>query len=135
MQPPGKWRPRRHYLGPARMPAFDSAEDGEEMRCAEALDSLPQVKFWLRNVARHDDSFWLPTASDKFYPDFVAQLTDGRLLVAEYKGAHLASGDDSHEKRAIGRLWERRGGGLFIMVEKRLGDRDMRAQLRDAIGT
>jgi len=44
------------------------------------------VKFWVRNLVRSDFAFWLSTSSDRFYPDFVAQLKDGRFLVAEYKG-------------------------------------------------
>ena len=31
-------------------------------------------------------SFWLPTSSDYFYPDFMCELVDGRLLAVEYKG-------------------------------------------------
>ena len=64
-----------------------------------------------------ESSFWLQTSTDKFYPDFVALLTDGRFLVVEYKGEHLWSNDDSKEKRAVGALWADRSGGrcLFIM--------------------
>ena len=99
------------------------------------VDSLPGLKFWIRNVARHPDSFWLPTATDKFYPDFVAQLNDGRLLVIEYKGSHFASGADTAEKRIIGELWEDRsnGAGLFLVVEKSVGGKDMRKQLLEKI--
>ena len=93
------------------MPAFDSAEDGEEAQCAQIIDSLAGVKYWIRNVARHSESFFLPTATDKFYPDFVAQLEDGRLFVVEYKGAHIAEGADTAEKRTIGALWERTSDG------------------------
>ena len=85
---------------------------------------------------RHPNSFWLPTATDKFYPDFVAQLDDGRILVVEYKGALLAGSgvEDTDEKRAIGLLWERSDGkGLFVMVEKQIGDRGMREQIQDRI--
>ena len=89
------------------MPAFDGAEDGEEFQCAQVIDSLPSLKHWVRNVARHPRSFWLPTASDKFYPDFVAEMEDGRLLVVEYKGAHIAEGKDTDEearhRRAMGK--------------------------------
>ena len=96
------------------------------------------MKFWLRNVAKNAGSFWLPTATGKFYPDFVARLNDDRTMVIEYKGALLAGGgvDDTNEKRAIGRLWEQNSGGkgLFVMVERQLGDRDMRGQLQDKIG-
>ena len=129
----GRWKPRKHFL--EHVPAFDGAEDGEEVQCAEALDSLKEVRFWLRNVARHPASFWLPTAAGKFYPDFVAQLGDGRLLVAEYKGARDIKSDDTREKRTIGELWERRsdGNSLFIVVEKSKDGRDMRAQLEEKI--
>ena len=73
----------------------------------------------------------MPTATDKFYPDFVAQLEDGRLLVIEYKGAHIADGPDTAEKRTIGQLWERKSGGkgLFVVVEKTVDGRDMRDQI------
>jgi type III restriction enzyme len=127
----GRWKPRKHFLGPDHVPAFDGAENGEEFQCAQAIDSLPGLKFWIRNVARHPNSFWLPTATDKFYPDFVAQLADGRLLVVEYKGAHIADGPDTSEKRTIGQLWERKTGGkgVFVVVEKTVDGRDMRAQM------
>ncbi|WPB83606.1 DEAD/DEAH box helicase [Sediminicoccus rosea] len=133
----GRWRPRKHFLGADNLPAFDGTEDGEEFQCAQAIDSLPTVKFWIRNVARHPNSFWLPTASDKFYPDFVAMLDDGRTLVVEYKGAHLADGADTNEKRLIGELWERQSQGraLFIVVEKSAAARDVRTQLSDKIKT
>ena len=129
----GHWKPRKHFL--EQVPAFDGAPDGEEFQCAQALDSLKEVRFWLRNVARHQASFWLPTATDKFYPDFVAQLEDDRLLVAEYKGARDIKSDDTREKRTIGELWERRshGKGLFIVVEKSKDGKDMRAQLAQKI--
>ncbi len=133
----GRWRPRKHFLGADNLPAFDGAEDGEEFQCAQAIDSLPTVKFWIRNVARHPNSFWLPTASDKFYPDFVAMLDDGRTLAVEYKGAHLADGADTNEKRLVGELWERQSQGraLFIVVEKSAAGRDVRTQLSDKIRT
>lgn len=133
----GRWKPRKHFLGPDHVPAFDGTEDGEEFQCAQAVDSLPGLKFWIRNVARHPNSFWLPTATDKFYPDFVALLDDGRLLVAEYKGELTAEGADTNEKRTIGQLWERKSGGkgLFIVVEKVVDGKNMRAQLMDKIGT
>jgi len=132
----GRWKPRRHFLGPDQVPAFDGAENGEEFQCAQAIDSLPGVKFWIRNIARHPNSFWLPTATDKFYPDFVAQMNDGRLLIVEYKGAHIADGADTAEKRTIGQLWESKSGGkgLFVVVEKLIDGKDMRTQMTAKIG-
>ena len=127
----GRWKPNKHFLGPDNVPAFDGADDGEEVRCAQVIDSLSQVTYWIRNVARHPESFWLPTAADKFYPDFVARLADGRLLVVEYKGSHLAEGSDTAEKRTIGALWQRQsdGQGLFIVVEKEDNGKDVRQQV------
>ena len=107
---------------------------------ARPYDSTPflshaRPEYWLRNVARHPNSFWLPTATDKFYPDFVALLDDGRLLAAEYKGAHLVEGSDAAEKRVVGALWEQQSGSkaLFIMVEKTVDGKNMRRQLMEKI--
>lgn len=60
-------------------------------------------------------------SSDKFYPDFLVRLTNGVTLAVEYKGAHLADGKDSEEKRRIGELWAKRSEGRcrFVWVEKR----------------
>ena len=109
---------------------------GEEFDCAKALDTLPALKHWVRNIERQPQfSFWLPTATDYFYPDFVAELHDGRLLVVEYKGDAYATNDDSGEKRAIGDAWARASGGrgLFLMAEKALNGLDLTAQLQCAV--
>jgi type III restriction enzyme len=89
----------------------------EEFKCAQFLDDLPQVKFWVRNLPRKPTSFRLQTSTDWFYPDFVCQLTDGRTLAVEYKGKHLYDGTDADEKRAVGAVWQSRSGGkcLFVM--------------------
>ena len=131
----GRWKPRKHFLGSDRVPAFDGVEDGEEFRCAQAIDSLPGLRYWIRNVARDPASFWLPTATGRFYPDFVAQLDDGRLLVVEYKGALLTDDPETREKRAIGILWERESGGegLFLMAEKTAKRKDVRRQLMEKV--
>lgn len=127
----GSYRFSKHFTGWDQVPAFDGADDGEELECAKALDSLPDVKHWIRNVARHPNAFWLPTATGKFYPDFVAELKDGRILVVEYKGAHLADAAATDEKRAVGALWEKVSGGrgLFLMAEKEINGLDVRQQL------
>lgn len=47
----------------------------EEFRCAMAIDSQAKVKHWVRNIERQEAfSFWLPTSTDYFYADFVAEL-------------------------------------------------------------
>mgnify|MGYP007099324582 FL=1 len=47
-------------------------------------------------------------------------LSDGRILVVEYKGKHLIDSADTKEKLVIGKLWESKsaGKGLFLMAEK-----------------
>lgn len=94
---------------------------GEEFECATLLDTAPQVKYWIRNLAqRPDTSFWLQTSTDRFYPDFVAMLEDGRVFVVEYKGEPYITNDDSREKTNVGELWATKsnGQGLFLMAQK-----------------
>ncbi len=108
----GHYQFQKHYY----QHVGDLKSDGEEFECAQFIDMLPEVKYWVRNLARKPlHSFWLQTSTDKFYPDFVCHLTDGRYLVVEYKGVFLWK--DAEEKREIGELWEERSGGscLFIM--------------------
>ena len=128
----GRWRFAKHYF--EHIHALK--DKGEEFDCAKALDAIPEVKHWVRNIEQQERfSFWLPTATDYFYPDFVAELTDGRLFVVEYKGEAYATNDDSGEKRAIGQTWARAsaGHGVFLMVEKSFKGMDVAAQLRQAV--
>jgi type III restriction enzyme len=99
----------------------DMETSGEEYECAVFLERHKDVKAWVRNTARQPHSFWLQTASDKFYPDFVALLNDGRVLVVEYKGGYISTTDDSKEKRLVGDLWADRSNGrcLFLMIENK----------------
>ena len=99
----------------------DLEATGEEHECAIAIERNPHIKAWVRNTSRQPHSFWLQTSSDKFYPDFVALLNDGRVMMIEYKGAPYFTNDDSKEKRLIGDLWAERSGGkcLFLMIEKK----------------
>lgn len=92
--------------------------DGEEFECALFLATqLKGIKYWVRNVERKPTSFSLQTASDRFYPDFLCLMENGRILVVEYKNTKDWDLPDNQEKRQLGELWERRSGGkgLFIM--------------------
>ena len=79
--------------------------------------------------------FHFPRQPAGFYPDLLAKLKDGRLLVVEYKGAHIAKSSDTLEKRTIGELWCRQSGGKcpFLVVEKDVDGKDVRQQLIDCI--
>ena len=104
---------RKHYY-----PKVGELEDrGEEFLCAQLIDQMEEVEFWVRNLERQPEfSFWLQTATDKFYPDFVCKLKDGRFLVVEYKGADRWSNDDSKEKRRLGELWALKSNGQCLCV-------------------
>lgn len=100
----------------------DLRSDGEEYECAHFIDTHKDVKVWLRNVDKKSNAFWLQTSSDKFYPDFVALLNDGRILVVEYKGEAYATNDDSKEKDELGRLWANASSDpkcMFLMCTNR----------------
>ncbi len=132
----GRYKFQKHYF-PINL-IEDLKANGEEYECAKAIDGLPEVKYWIRNLVKRDhSSFWLPLAHYKFYPDFVCELRDGRMLVVEYKGQAYASNDDSAEKRAIGNKWADLSEDkcLFIMaIEQDSQDRDVRQQLLKVIG-
>ncbi|GAP65096.1 type III restriction protein res subunit [Mizugakiibacter sediminis] len=132
----GRYEFRKHYYPvPGEL---KSDIDAEETACAVELDRLEQVKVWVRNLDRQPQaSFWLPTSTDRFYPDFVAELTDGRLFAIEYKGEHLESNDDSREKRDIGKVWAAASNGrcVFAMVtDAATAGKSVKAQLLEAMG-
>ncbi|MGI5870302.1 MAG: DEAD/DEAH box helicase [Kiritimatiellia bacterium] len=115
---------QKHYFGAKPGELKEKTANGdlaEEFRCAQFLDAqVPEIKFWVRNLPRRPTSFRLQTHADWFYPDFVCKLEDGRILVVEYKGAHLYDAPDAQEKRDIGNLWAARSQGrcLFVMPSK-----------------
>ena len=131
--PTGALRLNKHLLGPDRAPLTDGTFAGDEFQCAVALDNTPEVEVWVRNIARHRDSFSLPRASGRFFPDFVARLAGGRILVVEYKGEHLVTAAEAREKDALGRLWAERTGNVFLMVRKEAGGIDMSGQIANAV--
>jgi len=58
----------------------------------------------------------------RFFPDFIAELCDGRLAIVEYKGKHLAQIPKELHKEMVGQLWEARSGGKCVFV--RIVDQD-----------
>ncbi len=105
--------PRHYYKEIGEM-------NDEEVKCAQVIAHDPRVECWVRNLDREPKlSFWIQTSTDKFYPDFVAKLSNGKSLAVEYKGLDRATTDDTKEKERLGKLWEERSGGLcfFEMVK------------------
>lgn len=98
-------------------PVGELKSEGEEFTCAWHLDLHPNVAVWDRNLeGREKSSFWLQTATDRFYPDFVGLLNDGRVFAVEYKGEHLWGALDATEKRELGELWAAMSGGTAVFV-------------------
>ncbi len=133
----GRYNFAKHYYP---LPGeLDSDIRAEETACAIEIDSMHEVKSWVRNLERQAEAaFWLPTSTDKFYPDFVAELNDGRILVVEYKGGDRISNDDSKEKNTIGRVWaaasDRRC--VFVMVTDAVtAGRSVKNQILSTINT
>jgi type III restriction enzyme len=94
--------------------------DGEEFDCAVFIATqLEGVKYWVRNVERKPTSFSLQTATDRFYPDFVCQMKDGRILVIEYKNSRDWDLPDNQEKRQLGELWARRSNEKCVFIMPR----------------
>lgn len=112
---------RNHFFAPIG----NLKSSGEEFGCAEYIaHQMKGVEWWVRNVEKKPTSFWLQTASDKFYPDFVVKLTSGIILAVEYKGKDrsIENGNrDSIEKKRIGDLWAKRSNGKcgFVWVENK----------------
>ena len=126
----GRYQFSKHYYSVVG----ELESGGEEFECAQAIDRCHQVKHWVRNLAQQPEfSFRLPLANGYFYPDFVCELKDGRILVVEYKGAHLE--EYEKEKRNVGELWQEKSQGkaLFLWAVKEDDqNRDVYQQL-DAI--
>lgn len=129
----GRYRFQKHYY----QVIHDLKAQGEEYECAKVIDANAKVKYWVRNIAQQERcSFWLPTATDYFYPDFVCELADGRVLAVEYKGEPYKTNDDSREKIQIGEQWEKTSGGrcLFLMaVAQDVKGRGVAQQVADKI--
>jgi len=105
--------------------------NAEESAVAIKLDGLERVEVWVRNEERdRRGSFWLPTSSDAFYPDFVARLTGGQILGVEHKSSRDWDNPETREKRALGAAWEKRSAGRVAFAMTR--DKDLSA-IDDAI--
>jgi type III restriction enzyme len=109
---------------------------GEEWLCALAIDAHPKVKHWVRNLDSDPvAAFWLPTSTGRFYPDFVCELIDGRVFVAEYKGEHLRNVPKEVEKGQVGEVWAEASDGkaVFAMLFKQERGMDLRQQIDAAL--
>lgn len=116
------WIGKAAVVGHDAQVPYRLLQDVPELTCGEAASGnlILEGDCWIRNVERKPSSFSLPTSTGRFYPDFHIRMQNGGLIAAAYKGAHLASGAGSAEKKRMGELWERRSAGrcAFAWVEK-----------------
>lgn len=97
--------------------AFDlvAAMNGEEVECATRIDGHPNVARWVRNTdQRTQGEFSLPKSPGRFFPDFIVELRDGRIVLIEYKMGKMSHDPEEQHKRAVGQLWADRSGGRTL---------------------
>lgn len=99
-----------------------------ERRVIEKVSSMPNIKWWHRNIERHE---FCINGFINHYPDFIVMTNSGFIVMIEAKGEHLTSNDDSREKAELGKIWQAQAGGKFryYMVSE-----DEIASNPDAIG-
>ena len=108
----GRYQFPKHYC-----PVLaDLKEDGQEFACAQLIDRHPKVRHWVRNLDTAPCGFALPTSKGRFFPDFVAELMDGRVAVLGFKGAHLLNDPYEIEKRLVGERWGQTSNGRAVFA-------------------
>lgn len=119
---------KRHFYGVV------GELNAPERRCAMALDGNDDIRHWVRNIPKSATSYGIPYGlSDNYYPDFVAQLTGGEVLIVEYKGAFLKPTDKT--KLEAGELLEEKSGGkcYFLTVTEEKGNAPVGDQIKTKI--
>ena len=79
--------------------------NSEEKIVASKLDSLENVRWWLRNIER--SGFYLQGyRKGRFFPDFVVKTKKNNYFIIEYKGEYLLDTADTRYKEEIGETWQ-----------------------------
>ena len=94
--------------------------NGEELSFVQRLDldTLPNIKYWVRSREKVDPFYIQGWKRGKFYPDFIAVTKKGQIIALEWKGADRISNEDTAYKMEIGEIWSKLGGGKlhFFLV-------------------
>ncbi len=94
--------------------------NGEELSFVSRLDldTLPNIKYWVRNREKADPFYIQGWKKGKFYPDFIAVTKKGAIIALEWKGEDRVSNEDTQYKEEIGKIWETLGKGKlnFFLV-------------------
>ena len=79
----------------------DNNVNSIEKMFMEKVSSLPNVKWWHRNLERIEFAL---NGYLNHYADFIIKTEKGTIILVETKGEHL-DGDDSKKKLELGNLW------------------------------
>lgn len=81
------------------------------------LDTLPNIKFWVRNREKIDPFYIQGWKKGKFYPDFIAVTEAGNIIALEWKGEDRVSSEDTKYKEEIAKVWLDLGkGALYFFL-------------------
>jgi len=79
--------------------------NSEERIVVSKIDSLDNVRWWLRNIER--SGFYLQGYhKGRFFPDFVIKTKKNNYFIIEYKGEYLLDTADTRDKEEIGEIWQ-----------------------------
>ena len=79
--------------------------NSEEKIVADKIDSLEDVRWWLRNIAR--SGFYLQGyLKGRFFPDFIVKAKKNNYCVIEYKGEYLLRSSDTQYEERVGEIWQ-----------------------------
>lgn len=90
--------------------AEEQEVNGFELKVIEKVASLPNVKWWHRNMERME--FYI-NGYLNHYPDFMVMTNSGKVVMIETKGEHLTSNDDSRAKAELGKKWQDLAGAKY----------------------
>lgn len=88
----------------------EQAVNGFELKVIEKVSSLPNVRWWHRNMDRLE---FCINGYLNHYPDFIVMTNSGKIVMIETKGEHLTSNDDSREKAELGKIWQAQAGSKY----------------------
>ena len=79
--------------------------NSEEKIVASKMDSLDNVRWWLRNIER--SGFYLQGyRKGRFFPDFIIKTNNNNYCIVEYKGEYLLGTPDTEYEERIGKIWQ-----------------------------
>ena len=80
-----------------------------ERRMVDEFETFDKVKWWHRIIERRDFKL---NGFINYYPDFMIMLNNGKIVLVETKGEHLAN-SQTQEKLTLGEKWKARAGSNY----------------------